>query len=953
MTIPTQPSQGDRRRPSVSTSSLPNVGPPFGHRLPTLTQHTPTYRTVSPPYQSMYAPYLASPTATATAAIGGPTTGGGGGLVTANHKQDNSPSSPTNAYRPLNVIDALAYLDKVKGQFTDKPNVYNQFLDIMKDFKSQSIDTPGVIDRVSSLFKGHPLLISGFNTFLPAGYRIECSIDPRDPNRIIVTTPNGHTTTSTTTTAEEMLKINTPSYHSPYYPPYYSSIIPPPPPPQASSPPPPPPPQTSLAPPPITSPPASSSKPPVEFNHAINYVNRIKNRFAHNPGIYKQFLEILQTYQKEQKPISEVYSHVQYLFQGSRDLLEEFKQFLPEMALIAEDEKPLVKKTSSATLMTSKKKQSQQSQQQPQHQPQPQPQQQGSFDPTKPSVSLQETDLFDRIKKHIGTKPSYEEFLKTLNLYTQQIVDLDTLMIQLKPFLGSDQELFAAFQSAVGYTPVSFSIEKPTTFAPKPDLLTCKKVASSASYRQVPKDWQNQPCSGRDQMCWEVLNDEYASHPIWNSEDSGFVASKKNSYEEALHRCEEERYEYDLNIEANLNTIALMEPIALEIESMTTEQQALFRLTPGLGGETVSIYERMIKKVYDHDRGTEIIQMLYTKPATVLPVLLKRLKMKDREWKKAQRDWNKIWRELDAKNFYRSLDYQGTSFKSNDKKAFVNKTLIGEIQEQQQQVFTFTDEQIVHDISRCIFSFIEHQTGFAKSDKQKIRIFLRTFLPNFFYTSEESLDVDMDGVSSSSSSSEEEEGESSDSGPALHLVKLDMHEQLDLFSVGKKPSIFFCHSHYYCLIRLYQLLYDRLARMKALNVQSDTKLQGKNKTALELDLYTNRFEDMDLSKGSYAALLDTIEHLFEGEIDSATFEEAVRYLFGIEAYTMFTVDKVVQALIKGIQTVLSDKKSIQLAHLFRQYINGHQPLSVYRNMAEDILLGGSDDTLFKINLVSF
>lgn len=42
-------------------------------------------------------------------------------------------------------------------------------------------------------------------------------------------------------------------------------------------------------------------------------------------------------------------------------------------------------------------------------------------------------------------------------------------------------------------------------------------------------------------MCWEVLNDEYVSHPIWASEDSGFVASKKNQYEEALHRCEEER----------------------------------------------------------------------------------------------------------------------------------------------------------------------------------------------------------------------------------------------------------------------------------------------------------------------------------------------------------------------------------------------------------------------------
>ena len=40
--------------------------------------------------------------------------------------------------RPLNVTDALSYLDAVKTQFVDRPDVYNNFLDIMKDFKSQA-----------------------------------------------------------------------------------------------------------------------------------------------------------------------------------------------------------------------------------------------------------------------------------------------------------------------------------------------------------------------------------------------------------------------------------------------------------------------------------------------------------------------------------------------------------------------------------------------------------------------------------------------------------------------------------------------------------------------------------------------------------------------------------------------------------------------------------------------
>lgn len=44
------------------------------------------------------------------------------------------------------------------------------------------------------------------------------------------------------------------------------------------------------------SPPASETS-PVEFDSAISYVNKIKNRFLDRPEIYRSFLEILHTYQ--------------------------------------------------------------------------------------------------------------------------------------------------------------------------------------------------------------------------------------------------------------------------------------------------------------------------------------------------------------------------------------------------------------------------------------------------------------------------------------------------------------------------------------------------------------------------------------------------------------------------------------------------------------------------------
>lgn len=61
-------------------------------------------------------------------------------------------------------------------------------------------------------------------------------------------------------------------------------------------------------------------------------------RFSDSPEIYKQFLEILQTYQRESKPIQDVYAQVTVLFKQAPDLLDDFKQFLPENAAHSNDQ---------------------------------------------------------------------------------------------------------------------------------------------------------------------------------------------------------------------------------------------------------------------------------------------------------------------------------------------------------------------------------------------------------------------------------------------------------------------------------------------------------------------------------------------------------------------------------------------------------------------------------------
>ena len=136
-------------------------------------------------------------------------------------------------------------------------------------------------------------------------------------------------------------------------------------------------------------------------------------------------------------------------------------------------------------------------------------------------------------------------------------------------------------------------------------------------------------------MCLQVLNDDWASHPTWASEDSGFVAHRKNIFEESLHRIEEERHDYDFNIEANAKVIQLLEPIGQTILSLGGESRETFRMPIGLGGQSQAIYKRVLKKIYG-DRGPDVAADLFKDPCAVLPIVLARLKQKDEEWRFTQ-----------------------------------------------------------------------------------------------------------------------------------------------------------------------------------------------------------------------------------------------------------------------------------------------------------------------------
>ncbi|KAJ2220449.1 Transcriptional regulatory protein sin3, partial [Coemansia sp. RSA 485] len=623
---------------------------------------------------------------------------------------------------------------------------------------------------------------------------------------------------------------------------------------------------------------------PLEFNHAINYVNKIKMRFAAEPDRYKEFLEILQTYQKESRPIQEVYAQVQVLFSSAPDLLDEFKQFLPDTSesagssagagaasagigspttgyvrssssvpqgqqlsggnpqtqmgmssvepLSAGSRLPPVgnftpvnatdpyatapvsagsttgsmpsvpasaaipgaasnqggsgasydNKGMAATPTSGRKRRGVMSgnsqasgapgsskrrtkgaktdgslssgmMTDPQLQMQMQMQMQQAAagmgygqhivsqtmvqQPINPATATpDELAFFERVKRFIGQPSAYNEFLKLLNLYNQQVLDPKTLVERAESFIGDDQELFGWFKQFVGfdeqqqlmednrssdeaiidsilgpepgpYMPPEEVAKTLRPARPKVQLSQCK--AYGPSYRLLPESSAQAKCSGRDAMCYEVLNDRWASHPTWASEDTDFVHHKKNVYEEAMFRSEEDRHEMDIEIDTNLSVIRQLTPIAQQIEQMDPEKQMQLTLPENFWGMSEALPRRALRKVYDSNRALEIIKAMHTHPAVAIPIVLKRLKQKDEEWRRQRREFAKVWREIDAKNYYRALDHQGLTFKSADRKTISPKHLITEIETRRREQQNLTEDGGARSQSRKVASALRHR----------------------------------------------------------------------------------------------------------------------------------------------------------------------------------------------------------------------------------------------------
>ncbi|CAN0924117.1 Paired amphipathic helix protein Sin3-like 3 [Linum grandiflorum] len=321
----------------------------------------------------------------------------------------------------LTPDEALAYMKAAQDRLENEPEKYDEFLEVLKDFKAQRIDTAGVIERVNDLFKGHPDLMLDFHIISSKGHQITLPSNDEQPwrsknslasTRIVhVITPETVNSTTmvgggagtsaekrTTDEALAYLKAVKNIFHdklekydefveilrdfkagrignagvvgrvkdlfkghrdlifgfNAFLPKEYAITLP-------------------------SEDEQIPQKKPVGFEEAMNLVT--KTRFQDDDHVYKAFLDILKMYREKKIPIREVHQKVAALFKDHHDLLEDFKQFLPD---------------NSATAVVS------------------------SSNDDESAVKSGELAFCEKVKEKLEDPEEYQYFLRCLDVYKQE-----------------------------------------------------------------------------------------------------------------------------------------------------------------------------------------------------------------------------------------------------------------------------------------------------------------------------------------------------------------------------------------------------------------------------------------------------------------------------------------------------------------------------------------------------
>ncbi|KAF5390047.1 hypothetical protein D9757_003896 [Collybiopsis confluens] len=168
---------------------------------------------------------------------------------------------------------AIRYIHAVQDRYPDNPEVFDEFLDIIRDGNENRVDLSTTILRLEELFEGNQQLVEGFNAFLPGAYG---AVEVHDG----VPARSGTSAPHTPPSSNLIREISSPGKNN-----------------------------TTLG----------------------DYMLRIRHHYQRtNPAVYQDFQSIVADYVGSLIDLPDVVMYLAGIFKGNFQLVEQFQEFLPD-----------------------------------------------------------------------------------------------------------------------------------------------------------------------------------------------------------------------------------------------------------------------------------------------------------------------------------------------------------------------------------------------------------------------------------------------------------------------------------------------------------------------------------------------------------------------------------------------------------------------------------------------
>ncbi|GMT28623.1 hypothetical protein PFISCL1PPCAC_19920, partial [Pristionchus fissidentatus] len=692
-------------------------------------------------------------------------------------------------------------------------------------------------------------------------------------------------------------------------------------------------------------------------HNAVDYVNKIKSRFANSPVVYKEFLAILTVYQKRHsyacltggdtaQTERMVMGSIGQLFKYHRDLIHQFRFFLPTASVVhgrvEERIGRLIKRETEKDKRDSRVvKDGKDAMTREINRVAHAPILARRRIDVREAIKTMKRDgaiLFEKIRQ-VTTDREFGIIMRHCDLYSSGISSRKDFIIGVSPILSKFRRIY---NNLIAYLRQSSCIHKEvqqTSAALDIDYSSCK--LNGISYRALPDNVARPKCSGMNSLCYEVLNETWVSIPSWASEDSSVVSSKKTQFEEFVYRTEDERFELDIVIETNGYAIGCLQDMKYKLSKKSSSELNRFEIDDNYGVSSPAIFLRAIRRVYGELAG-RMLDSLKKEPKTTIDTLLDSLKEKDREWKDAQQVFNKGWREQVEKHTIRSLDHQSTQIKMTDSKYLRAKNLVNQIESLQlemssrrpahtgpQMVLTYDrDRRALVDASDLLIHHVR-RSNLSKEEKKRVKNVLRKFVPEMFGLAEGASSDTEENATAIESTEEHEDSEKRKCNVRRGLG--DGVEDRDIKRDRLSPNsntfrLVYAGNVFYIFVRIHHVLCERLAKLR----RACEELWEEQKLNEHMKEHSSSWYDLQhgiqklRGNPSHAPSFDHVMYLvkesLDGNIEPINLEDEMRSMLPTHASMAFSIDKMVMAMTRQLQIFSSpDTDKAHTLNLYTKY----------------------------------